>query len=436
MKRTLLPLSLAITALWALSQSAEILLFTAPFLKLRAALTILSGALALGWMTYSMLLALRPVWLEQWLGGLDKLFIEHKWAGIGSVLWVGLHWLIELSPRTLVAWGWVTLPPRAPRGARPPLDWWIALGRQLAEPAAWLIIGLGIVALLRFVPYSWFRKLHKLFPIAFLMGAYHSVLGFPQGIFSSSLSVMMLVLAIFGSGVAVMSLASLIGRQRRVAGSVTSVVEHANGVIDLQIKPTGTWPGHRTGQFALLTLNHREGPHPFTIASDWQAGANLRFTIKPLGDYTRKLAGSLKSGDPAQIEGPYGGFDFGSADEPQLWIAGGIGLAPFLARMEALAASGGTRQPIVLFYSVRNEQDAIFPPDLSELCARAGVELRLRVESREGRFAVSEIGQGLSAAASVWFCGPAAWGRGLRRVLRQQYGLVEARFHQEAFEFR
>jgi len=436
MKRVFLPLSLLIIAIWAIDQSAAVLSFSAPFLEMRKALTLLSGALALGWMSYSMLLALRPVWLEQWLGGLDKLFVAHKWAGIGSVLWVVLHWLIELSPRTLVAWGWITLPPRAPHGARPPLDWWIALARQIAEPAAWLMIALGVVALLRFVPYSWFRKLHKLFPIAFLMGAYHSALIFPKGPFSSPLGVTMLSLAIFGSVVALMSLARLIGRGRRVAGCVTSLVEQGNGVIDLHIKPTGNWPGHRAGQFALLTLDRHEGPHPFSLASDWQAGADLRFTIKPLGDYTRQLAARVKAGDLAQIEGPYGGFDFGGAEEPQLWIAGGIGLAPFMARLDALVQSGGARQPIVLFYSVRNEQEAVFPADLPELCARAGVELRLRVESLEGRFASSEIGQQLSAKASVWFCGPAAWGRGLREVLQGQYGLARQHFHQEIFQFR
>jgi len=436
MKRVFLPLSLLILAIWAIDQPAEVLSFSAPFLQMRRALVVLSGALALGWMSYSMLLALRPRWLEQWLGGLDKLFVAHKWAGIGSVLWVALHWLIELSPRTLVAWGWVTLPPRVPHGARPPLDWWMALARQIAEPAAWLMIGLGVVALLRFVPYSWFRKLHKLFPIAFLMGAYHSVLIFPEGTFSSPLSVTMLSLAVFGSVVALMSLLSLIGRGRRVAGRVSALVEQSNGVIDLYIKPAANWPGHRAGQFALLTLDRREGPHPFSIASDWQAGADLRFTIKPLGDYTRKLASHVKAGDQARIEGPYGGFDFGTTAEPQLWIAGGIGLAPFMARLEALAASGGTRQPIVLFYSVRNEQEAVFPADLPELCARAGVELRVRVESLEGRFNPAEIGLRLHAKASVWFCGPAAWGRGLQRVLQRQYGLDRRGFHQEVFQFR
>ena len=74
MKRTVLPLSLLIVVLWAVLQSAGILDFSQTYFPLRKAYTTLTGALALGWMGVSMLLALRPVWLERSLGGLDKLY--------------------------------------------------------------------------------------------------------------------------------------------------------------------------------------------------------------------------------------------------------------------------------------------------------------------------------------------------------------------------
>ena len=91
MKRIALPLSLLIVVCWAIVQPAEILDFSASFLPLRHAFTVLLGALALGWMGFSMLLALRPAWLERSLGGLDRLFKVHKWAGITAVLLVVTH---------------------------------------------------------------------------------------------------------------------------------------------------------------------------------------------------------------------------------------------------------------------------------------------------------------------------------------------------------
>lgn len=74
MKRIALPLTILIMLLWAALQPTDVLTFSAAFMPMRKALTLLSGALALGWMGFCMLLALRPAWLERSLGGLDKLY--------------------------------------------------------------------------------------------------------------------------------------------------------------------------------------------------------------------------------------------------------------------------------------------------------------------------------------------------------------------------
>lgn len=140
-------------------------------MPMRKAFTLLSGALALGWMGFCMLLALRPAWLERSLGGLDKLYHGHKWAGITSVLLVMAHWLLILSPRTLASWGWIETVARGRHGPGGGGSSLIGLAKEMGEWSAWIMIVLGVVALLRFVPYGWFRKLHKGFPVAFLIGA-------------------------------------------------------------------------------------------------------------------------------------------------------------------------------------------------------------------------------------------------------------------------
>ena len=435
MKRIALPLSLLIIVLWAALQPAEILNFTAPFMPMRKAYTNLTGALALGWMSFSMLLALRPAWLERTLGGLDKLFRVHKWVGIVSVLLVVAHWLLILSPRTLVAWGWIEM---VARGARPHGQGGsslIGLAKEMGEWSAWLMIGLGIVSILRFIPYSWFRKLHKGFPVAFLIGAFHSVVMAPDAA-STPFGILMLALSLVGSIIAVQSLIGMIGRQNKHPGQIANVTTTEAGILDLQIQPDAKWPGHKAGQFVLLTLDSKEGAHPFTIISDWQAGATLRFGIKPLGDFTRSLAGRIKRGDSVSIEGPYGRFDFGNDSEAQVWVAGGIGVAPFIARLESLAVKGGQSRNIHFFYCVCNDQDATFPVGLEALCERAGVNLHLRVDSRDGLIPAQEIGQHVSEAKSVWFCGPAGWAKALGTTLQRDFGLAPKDFHRELFEFR
>ena len=48
-------------------------------------------------MALIMLLALRPVWLERPLGGMDRVYRLHKWAGILAVGAGAAHWLIKLA---------------------------------------------------------------------------------------------------------------------------------------------------------------------------------------------------------------------------------------------------------------------------------------------------------------------------------------------------
>ena len=436
MKRFVLPLTLVTLLLWAVLQPAGIVTFSDSFFPLRTAYTALTGALALGWMGFCMLLALRPAWLEQQLGGLDKLYHVHKWTGIGAVLLVVAHWLLILSPRTLIAWGWIEA---AARQKRPHGDGfsWIGQGKEMGEWAAWGMIVLGIVSLLRFVPYNWFRKLHKGFPVIFLLGAFHSVLMlWKDDLLATPFGIALTAICVVGCVISVISLRGIIGSSRSHDGRVVRATVGESGVLELGIAPGAGWLGHSAGQFALLTLDRDEGPHPFSIVSEWKAGAELGFAIKPLGDYTRSLPGRVKVGDPVSIEGPYGGFDFGDVADDQVWVAGGVGVAPFLARLKMLAASGGTRGRVHLFYSAHDGLGGDFPEGLENLCRRAGVQLHKRVSGRDGRFSEAEIGSFASNARSVWFCGPTSWGKRLQAVLERDFGLDARRFHRELFEFR
>ena len=440
MKRIALPLTILITLLWALLQPAEVLTFSAPFMAMRKALTLLTGALALGWMGFCMVLALRPAWLERSLGGLDKLYHLHKWAGISAVLLVVTHWLLILSPRTLVAWGWIEGVARGRHGRGGGGGSLIGLAKEMGEWSAWIMIILGIVALLRFVPYGWFRKLHKGFPVAFLIGAFHSVVMLQkEAVATAPFGILLIAISLIGSVIAIVSLYGLIGRSRQHQGRILIATTTESGVLELCVNPGPDWPGHQAGQFALLTVDRSEGPHPFTIVSDWKPGKALRFAIKPLGDYTRTLAGRIKAGDSVIVEGPYGKFDFGDASDDQVWVAGGVGVAPFIARLEALANAGtaGTaRGKVHFFYCVRNAKDASFPDGLKALCQKAGVQLHLWIDEQYGQIQPGEIGQFVSKARNVWFCGPSNWAQSLQTYFQRHCGLPPERFHREIFEFR
>ena len=432
MKQFLLPLTALIIVAWAVQQPVEILCFSAEFLPMRRSFILLTGALTLSWMSFCMVLALRLAVLERALGGLDQLYRVHQWAGVGAMCLLTAHWLLELLPLALAFWGWIerVAYPQAP-------NWLLYLGKEFGEWAGYATLALGIVSLLRSVSYGWFRRLHKAFPVVFLAGASHAgIMLYGTNLLASPFGVLVLAVCAAGCGAAVVSLAGRIGWRRRHSGYVTEITATDAGMLDLSVDPGTDWPGHAAGQFALLTFDSAEGAHPFTIASAWYPGACLRFAIKALGDYTRTLPGSILPGDAVSIEGPYGRFDFGEASEDQVWIAGGVGVIPFLARLEALAAHNDEHGDVHFFYSARNFRDASFPYDLEALCCDAGVKLHLHVDERDGRIGIVNIGELTCLAKSVWFCGPEAWGKALRAALERDYGLQPEQFHSELFRFR
>jgi len=202
--------------------------------------------------------------------------------------------------------------------------------------------------------------------------------------------------------------------------------------------PRDHWDGHNAGQFAFVRFydgNDKEA-HPFTISSAWKNDGELRFYVKNLGDYTGHLPRTLKEGDRAAVEGPYGCFKFESDSPRQIWVAGGIGITPFLARLEELAHRGSRNNAIDLFFCVRNPDEA-FVKNLEQLAGETGVKLWVVVDGRDPLLNADRICAEVPEwrNASVWFCGPARFGHVLREGLRA-CGFDTRHFHRELFEMR
>ena len=131
-----------------------------------------------------------------------------------------------------------------------------------------------------------------------------------------------------------------------------------------------------------------------------------------------------------------GQFTFEDDAERQIWIGGGIGITPFIARMKQQLAGKPSGQCIELFHSTTE----LAPEALAKLtedAAAAQVNLHVMIDSRDGYL----TGDKLRAAvpdwqtASVWFCGPAGFGTALRRDLVAS-GLPSRAFHLELFNMR
>ena len=195
------------------------------------------------------------------------------------------------------------------------------------------------------------------------------------------------------------------------------------------------WPGHEPGQFAFVSFEEDEEPHPFTISSTWKGDGRLVFLIKGLGDYTKTIAKRLHVGSLATVEGPYGRFTFDGGHERQIWVSAGIGVTPFLSRMQELSIHPDGK--IVDLFHATAKRDSEEVRRLRELAHRANVSLHVWVSSESGRLTADQIRQRVPEwrTSDVWFCGPVDFGKELRKDFVGD-GLPVNAFHQELFHLR
>lgn len=396
----------------------------------------LSGYLAINFMSITLLLATRPAWLEIPTGGLDKMYQLHKWTGILAVVFALSHWLIEIGDDALKALFGRDRSLKEPRFSGL-LDSLQDGAEDLGEPGLYLLLLLFAISLLRWVPYFYWRHLHRVMPLIYLALAAHALLLAPLSWWQQPTGWIMALLMVGGVFGSLQSLTGQIGRSRRYKGLIQSVGQLSSQITEVVCDLGKQWPGHRAGQFALVTFDRIEGAHPFSLSSADQHNDQLHFQIKALGDYTRKLPQRLHAGQPVTVEGPYGRFnpETGRKRAQHLWVAGGIGITPFLAALEnRLHQPESSRIPVSLHYCTAGADTDHTVQHLQQLAPQLP-EVSLHIhDSQQGQRLTAE---GLSIQqhqVDLWFCGPKGLAEALRSGLKKQ-GL-SLRFHQEVFDFR
>jgi ferredoxin-NADP reductase len=174
------------------------------------------------------------------------------------------------------------------------------------------------------------------------------------------------------------------------------------------------------GQAALIGLAERNERVPYSIASapgeTAQTGL-LDFLIKfePSGRWGHQFDG-LATGMRLGVQGPYGSFLFPTApvEDRFLFIAGGTGIAPIRAMIRQ-ALLTGIKGQMKLLYSARTADDFAYLPELGEMSAQNGLELRLQVtreapeswNAARGRISRAQIAPLVEDPATLCFvCGP------------------------------
>lgn len=382
MKRIVLPFVLVTTAAWL----AGLFIFP-PGYSTRAVsheFFYLSGTLAWGLMAIALVIAARPAWLERVAGEpLDRLYGHHKTLGLWTIGLSVLHYFGKTVGGTVVSV--VSLfGIEAAQVGRPVIDqtgmnalelFWSALRPVAVTSSIWataFMVLLGVLALSKRIKYPAWLTAHRLFAVVFLVLSLHSVRLMDTTDFVSPFGWINLVVTVVGVWASVVILVKGAGASKSVPATVRAA-EHAGGVTILTVEPTKTFAA-APGQFAFLKVSGHE-KHPFTIAGRTPEGG-IVFAIKGLGDFTAALSETVKPGDAVEVEGPWGALTPENDVPNQVWVAAGIGIAPFLAWLESErgdAAPAGT----TLLWCVKSKTEEPLLARVEALAKDAGAALRI-----------------------------------------------------------
>ncbi|HYN48238.1 MAG TPA: ferric reductase-like transmembrane domain-containing protein [Candidatus Nanopelagicales bacterium] len=222
---------------------------------------------------------------------------------------------------------------------------------------------------------------------------------------------------------------------------VASVVVEAPGVVSIYV--TGRDLDRlavRAGQFFLVRLLTADGwwrAHPFSLSAA-PNGRFLRFTVKDLGDWSGGRLQRLPVGTRLILEGPYGILTGARRTRPKvLLVAGGVGITPLRALLEALPGRPGD---LALVYRAPRPEEVVFRGELDAIARARGATLHYLV-GRRGDLEIGRDPLGPDRLAAlvpdvrdrdVYLCGPLSLMDAAERSLRR-LGVPASQIHLERF---
>lgn len=359
------------------------------------------------------LMATRDRWIEKIFGGLDKMYLIHRRAAIIAVSIIILHFVFV--PRDLTEFT-----PGKPMGF---------------YAMALILLGVIVSAVPFFkkkIPYHKWLNFHKLMGVFYVLAVIH-------GIMVHSLIKELPITRIYVFGMSFIGIgawfykAFLFGLfNKKLSYNIISIKPLGEGITELLLHPSSKSLKFKAGQFAFFTfpkISRRE-QHPFTISSH-PLNENLRVTIKNLGDYTAKL-NMLSVGDQAIVEGAYGMFSSKYAKEKeQVWIAGGIGITPFLSLGKDIYT-----HPVKLYWSVNNETEAVYKDELEDFSKdNPNFEFSVWQSNKNGYLTVDKLKIENIDKKAFFICGPEPLKKSLMQQLTNK-GVKMTDIYDEEFAFR
>lgn len=388
----------------------------------------LSGIIAIVLFCFNLMLTTRLRFIESLFGGLNKMFIAHHIIGGSAICFALLHSLALILRMTSVSFKQAAL-----LGLPFTTDWPTTFG----VIGLWGFIVLMVLTFYIKLPYRVWLFTHKFLGLVFLFLSLHVV--YISGDINSNRKLKYYLLVIIVLGFVSYIYRTLLPRffARRYEYQVNTVEVISKGLVRINILPKGGRLDYKSGQFVFVSFRmpgFSHEWHPFTISSN-SAAQGLSITVKDLGKYTGslvKLSPGMKGAD-VWIEGAYGRFSFRNFwAKRQVWVAGGIGITPFLAMVPDVKPD----YKVDLYYSVKSEDELIDLPIMKQWSQASNGSLRIIpfITAKDGFLTADKIKQisGDLSNSEILLCGPPPMMHALRGQLNT-LGVKKRRIHSEEF---
>ena len=374
-------------------------------------------------MSISLFLSARPRWAEKYFGGLDKMYVTHRHASTAAFLLIFVHVLTV------------------------PISTHWRLGNYLAVIAFAGIVPIALLSLAPRIPflnkltggtYEGWKKLKRFIGVYFIIAFIHSL---TVDALSAFIAISWTQI-FFIIGTASYLYTEIFGRFfKKYLPYMVEAVNHPNAsTTEVVLRAKKDRLQHaRAGQFLFIRFpsdRTLDESHPFTISSAPRAD-RVRVTVKASGDFTRALFAKLQPGMDAVVEGPYGLFDYKTGGAKQIWIAGGIGLTPFLSFIRHL--HGDLAHDVDFYYTVRHPEEALFVEEI-EAAAKTNPHLKphFRFSGRDGSLTIEHIlanAGGDVKGHHIYLCGPLPMVQAFEKKFLA-LGVPHGHIHFEEFNFR
>ena len=222
----------------------------------------------------------------------------------------------------------------------------------------------------KIISYNVWHYIHILIYVLFMFVLYHAINnGSDAGsIFLRVLYLTAFVLFVIG----IILRTSYKIKQRKNRFVVQDVKWNTKNTFTVTIKPSKEFY-FKAGQFCFLRLNKDNlyARHPFTISSSPDEEV-LRFTIKQSGRFTEATS-RLKKGEEVKIEGPFGRFTIEDNSKNLVFIAGGVGITPFMSILNEIfnrknnLQDNKNKHKMILLYGSKTKQDIIFKEEIDKI---------------------------------------------------------------------